>query len=454
MGVGITFGTPTGGAGFDVASTVTSILAIESGVESPWKAHLASLQAQDSAFTTLGTQLSALSTSLSSLTNFDGLFASKQGSSSDTDVVSLTSASSTAVAGSHTIVVNSLAQTSSDFSSEIAAAGDTLSGSLTIGIGTANRTITLGTGNNTLTSLAASINAGTYGVTASVISDTNGSRLSLVSNTSGAAGQLTITSNLTDTTTSNTVSFTQGQAGANASLSVDGLATTSASNTVTGAIPGVTFQLLEASPATSVQVQITNDNSSIETAVQGFATAYNAILASIKTQEGNDATGAAEPLYGDPALSLVQTQLSQALFAGSASGSVSNITQIGLTVGADGTLSLDTDTLDAKLDSSYSDVEGFFQATGSFGESLSATLNNLGTTSTTGAISLSLAQNATVEQGINTDITNKDAELATEKTTLTAELNTANQELQAIPSQLNEINELYSAFTGYNTGNG
>ena len=452
MAVGITFGTPTGGAGFNVASTVTSILAIESAVETPWKASLASLQAQDTAFTTLGTQLSALSTSLSSLTNFDGLFAAKQGSSSDTDVVSLTSASTTAVAGSHTIVVNSLAQTSSFFSGEVASPADTLSGSLSIGIGTANRTITIGTSNNTLTSLAAAINSGTYGVTASVISDTNGSRLSLVSNTSGTAGQLTISSSLSDTTKSSPVAFTQGQAGANASLSVDGLATTSASNTVTNAIPGVTFQLLEASPATSVQVQITNDNSSIETAVQTFATAYNAILSTIKTQEGNDSTGAAEPLYGNPTLSLLQTQLSQALFAGSTSGTVSNITQLGLTVAADGTLSVNTDTLDAKLNSSYSDVEGFFQATGSFGESLSATLNNLGTTDTTGAIALSLTQNATEEYGINTDISTKESAIAAEKTSLTAELNTANEELQAIPEQLNEINELYSAFTGYNSG--
>ena len=454
MAVGISFGSPTGGAGFDVAATVTSILAIESGVETPYKASLASLQAQDSAFTAIGTQLSALSTSLASLTNFDGLFAAKEGSSSSPDILSLTSAGTTAVAGSHTVVVNSLASTSSEYSGRLTAAGDTLSGSLKIQLGQRNATITVGSGSNTLASLASTINRGSYGVTASVVTDTNGSRLSLVSNTSGAAGQITLVSNLTDATTSTAIGFTQGQPGQDASLTVDGLATTSASNTVTSAIPGVTFQLLEASPATSIQVQITNDNSSIETAVQGFATAYNAILASIKTQEGNDATGAAEPLYGNPTLALLQTQLSQALFAGAPNGSVSNISQLGLTVAADGTLSVDTDTLDAKLDANYSDVEGFFQAAGSFGESLTATLNNLGTSSTTGAISLSLGENATEEQGLNANIATKEAQLATEKTSLTAELNIANQELQAIPEQLNEINELYSAFTGYNTGNG
>ena len=50
---------------------------------------------------------------------------------------------------------------------------------------------------------------------------------------------------------------------------------------------------------------------------------------------------------------------------------------------------------------------------------------------------------------LNTDITNENAVLATQKTQLTDELNTANEILQSIPSQLNEVNEMYSAITGY-----
>jgi flagellar hook-associated protein 2 len=453
--VGLSFGSATSGQGFDVASTVTSILAIQSGVETPWKAQLASLQAQDTAFTAIGTQLSTLSTSLASLTNFDGLFAAKQGSSSNTNVLTLTSASTTAVAGSHTIVVNNLAQTSSYYSDTIGAATDTLSGSLTLQIGSGTaQTIPLGSSNNTLTSLAAAINQGSYGVTANVVTDTTGARLSFVSKTGGTGGQITLTSNLTDTTTSNSaVGFTVGQTGVDASLTVDGLTTTSATNTVTNAIPGVTFQLLSAPLNTPVQVQITNDNSDIESAVQGVVTAYNAIVASIKTQEGKDSTGAAEPLYADPTLALLQTQLSQALFSGSASGSIKNISQLGLSVQADGTLSLDTDTLDAALNSNYSDVEGFFQQSGSFGENLTATLNNLGSSSTTGAISLALQQNATSEQGLNDNITNEESLIATERVSLTAELNLANQELQSIPAQIDAQNKLYNAFTGYSNGN-
>ncbi len=452
--VGLSFGSATSGQGFDVASTVTSILAIESGVETPWKAQLSNLQAQDAAFSAIGTQLSTLSSALASLTNFDGLFASKQGSSSNTNVLSLTSASTNAVAGSHTIVVNNLAQTSSYYSGQVGSASDTLSGSLTLQIGSGTaQTITLDSSNNTLTSLAAAINQGSYGVTANVVTDTTGARLSFVSKTGGAGGQITLNSNLTDTTTASAVSFTVGQQGVDASLTVDGLTTTSASNTVTNAIPGVTFQLLSAPLNTPVQVQITNDNSSIESAVQSVVTAYNAIVASIKTQEGKDSTGAAEPLYADPTLALLQTQLSQALFGGAASGSVKNITQLGLSVQTDGTLALDTDTLDSALNSNYSDVEGFFQQAGGFGQSLTTTLNSLGNATTTGAISLALAQNATNEQGLTDNIADEETLIATERVSLTAELNLANQLLQSIPSQIEAQNKLYNAFTGYSSGN-
>ena len=449
--VGLSFGSATSGAGFDVATTVTSILAIEQGIETPWKTQLTSLQAKDTAFTTLGTGLSALSTALSALTNFDGVLAAKEGSSSDTNVLTLNSASSSAVAGSHTVVVTSLASTSSQYSGELANASDLLGGSISLQVGSGTaQTITLDSTNNTLQTLATAINSGSYGVTASVVSDTKGSRLSLVSNTSGAAGALTVGGSLSDQTTSSAVGFSVGTEGADAQLTVDGLATTSASNTVTGAIPGVTFQLLSAAPSTTLQIQITNDNASVETAVQSFVTAYNSVASTVATQEGKDASGNAEPLFGDPTLSLVQSQLAAALSDGAASGSISNIAQLGLSLGQTGQLTLDTSTLDSALNANYGDVTGFLQNANSFGQNFNSVLNGLSSTGTTGAVYLALQQDSTEETGLNANVTAEDARIATDKTTLTTQLNTANQILQSIPSQLNEVNELYSSLSGYN----
>jgi len=56
--VGLSFGSPTSGAGFDVSSTVASIVSNLQNVETPWKSELTSLQAQDTAISSLGSLLS------------------------------------------------------------------------------------------------------------------------------------------------------------------------------------------------------------------------------------------------------------------------------------------------------------------------------------------------------------------------------------------------------------
>jgi flagellar hook-associated protein 2 len=672
--VGINFGAATSGTGFDVATTVASVVANLTAVETPWTTQLTSLKADDTALTSIGTDLSALSTSLTALTDFEGVMSEKEGSSSDSNVLTLTSASSTASAGDHTVVVTQLAQTASDYSDSITST-DTISGALTIQVGTGTPTtipVVSGT-SDTLATYAAAINLAGIGVTASIISDTSGSRLSLVSDTSGAGGALTITtggtgidsvastatvaatstltlgaatnelsgtfsyaigggtavaidlgttplsltataaalnadtgfsaslvasvsgsslvitggtgaagsasidttgSSLTttvpsttgttaaavsvdptssipatntftfgaatdelsgtfsyaigggaaatvnlgttplsltataaalnadtgfsasltatvsgsslvitgaedstgaasiDTTAStlttttptltyasladvttpaSTLNINTGLTAQDASLTVDGITGDYASNTVSTAIPGVTFQLLSKS-STPVQVEIVNDTTDVETAFSTFVAAYNTVLGDLTTQEGNTSTGTSEPLYGNSIISTLQSALSLALTTGTASGSVSNLYELGISVSNTGTLSLDNSTLDSILNSNYSDVVGFMQNSGSFGQALTTTLDYLGSTSPMGAITLALAADTTQETTFNADITAQNTLIATQQASLTTELNTANQLLQAIPQQLDEMNELYSAMTGYDTG--
>ncbi len=98
-------------------------------------------------------------------------------------------------------------------------------------------------------------------------------------------------------------------------LTIDGVPLTSASNTVTNLIPGVTFQLLAPSALGSggslepVQVVISNDNTGVESAVNQFVTDYNSLISAVNTQEGRDSSGNAEPLFGSPTLSLLQQEL-------------------------------------------------------------------------------------------------------------------------------------------------
>jgi flagellar hook-associated protein 2 len=554
--VGISFGSPTSGQGFDVSSTVSQIIANLQAVETPWNTQLSALQTQDTALTSIGTDLSTLSSALEPLTDFSGVLSQKEGSSSDTDVLSLTSAASDAAAGSYTVTVNDLAQTSSYYSTAIATS-DVLGtgGTLVLSIGGVAQTITINSSNDSLATLAAAINAGDYGVTASVITTGTGEELSLVSNTSGAAGQITVGGSLTDSTTGSAVSFTQGQSGQDASLTVDGVPVTSASNTITGAIPGVTFQLVSAAPDTAVQVEITNDNSSVESAVSSFVSAYNTVIGDLNTQEGDDASGNPEPLFGNPTIATLQEDLQSALtfnqaanavgttssistsdtlagslsiavgggsattvsvpsggtlsslatainsanlgvtasvitagtaatlsltdatsgsagaitvnaanlpdsttgsavtFGSSQSNAITSLTQLGISVNNDGTLSLDNDTLDSILDSNYQDVINFLEPSGgytSFGGNFTNVLNNLGTGDPDDVLSLALSTDSSNESQLNTNISNENAYISAQQSQLTTELNEANYTLEAIPTQIDEINELYSAFTGYN----
>jgi len=102
--VGLNFGSPTSGQGFDVSATVGQIVTNLQLVEKPWKDQLTALQSKDTALSSLGTQLSALTSDLQALTDFNGTMAYKTGSSSNTDVLHLSSASANAVAGTHTVV--------------------------------------------------------------------------------------------------------------------------------------------------------------------------------------------------------------------------------------------------------------------------------------------------------------------------------------------------------------
>lgn len=563
--VGLNFGSATSGQGFDVPATVTSIVTNLQKVEQPWKDQLDSLQSQDTALSNLGTSLSTLSTDLSQLTDFTGTLAQKTGSSSDTGVLQLNSASSSAVAGSHTVAVTALAQTSSGYLTPVSSASEPLSGAIDITVGSGiKHTITLGSSNGTLSGLAAAINQAGIGVNASVLTDSNGSRLSLVSGKSGAGGSLAVSSSIVDTGNGNAaLSFKNMIPGTDAKLTVDGVYLTSASNTVANLIPGVTFQLLSVSPTGSdgnpvaAQVIIGNNNSGVESAVAAVVKDYNALVSAINVQQGNDSSGKAEPLFGSPTLSLLQQQLMSALHAQNPAGTLQSVSSgsgvtltgsvtiqvgssqqqtiavpnsdnslqgladainaaglgatasvitqhgqstlafytqtagttlsvnsnlveqatdtngqassttlgyssssdipslscLGITVSksADGTLSLDASALDAALNSDFSSVVGFFQGANSWGQSFAQILSNAGSTSSTGTLKLAMNSNSTIEKGLNQNISNQDARIDTQKKKLTDELNKANQILQALPSQLQGFNQLYSAISGYNT---
>jgi flagellar hook-associated protein 2 len=77
-------------------------------------------------------------------------------------------------------------------------------------------------------------------------------------------------------------------------------------------------------------------------------------------------------------------------------------------------------------------------------------LDNAGTSSSTGILKLAENANSSTESTLNAEISREDTYISQQQSSLTKELNSANQTLQEIPTEISEINELYSAITGYN----
>jgi flagellar hook-associated protein 2 len=119
-------------------------------------------------------------------------------------------------------------------------------------------------------------------------------------------------------------------------------------------------------------------------------------------------------------------------------------------VNNDGSVTFDATSLDSVLNADYSSVVGFFQNSNGWGQAFSAMLTNAGTGSATGILSLASGSNSNIESTLNADISKENSLISAQQTSLTAELNSANEIMQELPSQIQGVNELYSAITGYN----
>lgn len=213
------------------------------------------------------------------------------------------------------------------------------------------------------------------------------------------------------------------------------------------------FSFSVAVPSTGVQVEITNNNSDVTTALNSFVTAYNKVIGDLNTEESNTSSGNPEPLFGNPVVATIQEDLQLAVSFIQSGNAISSITQLGISTNNDGSLSLNTDTLNNALNSNYQAVVNFFQPDGTsttFGANLTSAVGNLGNSAPYGPVYLALQQDSSQESSLNTSIGNEDTLINTQKAQFTTELNLANYELEQIPSALNQVNEIYSAITGYN----
>lgn len=357
------------GSGLD-ETLLAKLMAVESQPLTAITKKISSVNTKISAYGTLSSLLSTLRDKANALSTENKL-AAFSASSSDTDIFSAT-ASGTASGGSYAINVQQLA-TAHKLSSATAIAGDSTavvnsSGSaqtlsLQVAGATSPTVISIANG-STLGDLRDAINSSSSGVKATIITGQNAttgdteSRLILTASDTGKA--VTVNSTISDLNSFNTL-----QAAQPAKLTIDGQNITSTSNTITSAINGLSIELKTAGSAT---LTVARDQSAAETAINEFVTAYNALNSKARSLTAYDANNkTANTLTGDSTTRNIQSQLSSLLIniPGSSSGTYSYLADLGISVGKDGSLSVDSSKLSTAIDTDFSSVSNVLNRLGS-----------------------------------------------------------------------------------------
>lgn len=382
------------GSGIDINGLLEQIVQAE---RTPTENRLnfleAKAQAEISAFGSLKGAVNSFRTSLNSLKTSSG-FSVNNVSVGDNNLLTAT-ASSIATNGSYSVEVESLAQSHSlatvAFDSLDTVIG---SGTLTFNFGTTDYTagtdtytsftanpdktsksIEITNANNTVGGLRDAINNADIGVSATIVDDGTGFKLLITSQDSGLDNSLEITVDEgggaadTDLTGLSQLAFNSAAtnvdetlAASDAVVKINGLQITRDSNTISGAIHGVTLNLKSAAIGTPTQVSISRDNSNAENNISNFVTKYNELVTGIGalTKYGGE-DGESGLLLGDSTTRTILSQVRRELGTSIPNGSNYNsLSAIGITTQRDGTLKIDSSALKSALTNDFDTVSKMF----------------------------------------------------------------------------------------------
>lgn len=222
------------------------------------------------------------------------------------------------------------------------------------------------------------INSASAGVTAEVIDGTSGKQLVLTSDAGGSNQFIELSGSAAPSNTrSDPVepadTFTQTHAALGATFTLNGVAVSSATNTVTTAIDGITLNLLKGpeAPATSLSTTLTisKDNTSLTTGVNALVKAINDFQSTARNLGSYDATSKkAGTLNGDSTLRTAQNSFRSALGevpSALAGASLQRLSDIGVSLQKDGTLTVDAAKLSTAIGKDLNGVANLVAAYGS-----------------------------------------------------------------------------------------
>ena len=356
------------GSGLNVSQIVTALMDAEKGPLNSINKSISTDNAQISAYGSISSQISSFQSAIAGLITPSTIKATTA-SSSSASVLSVSN-DGTALAGEYKITNVTLASPQV-ITSNIS---DTAYTSINSSIGT--------TGSITISGTTITPTSYTVAGLVEAINNANISGVSATITNLGTSAapdyQIRIV-NTTDTAATITLSagndftglaFTSDDAVAG-SLTINGTTVSRSSNTITDLVPGLTINLVGTGNST---ITVAQDNSALSSKISGFVTAFNALDKSLKDISSYDATakkGAA--LYGDSAINSLRREIrsiiTSTLGVDSAT-SYNRLSQVGINFKTDGTLSLDSTTLNTAISGNFNKVAKLFSGTGVSTDSL------------------------------------------------------------------------------------
>jgi flagellar hook-associated protein 2 len=435
------------GSGIDVQSLISGLVAASSGPLDALQTQQSSTQSAISTLSDVGTAMSALQTAVTALSTPQDVGSYTATTSSQAIAAS---ASGTALPGNYSLTVSQLAQEqrtySNTFSSASAALGQ--SGTLSLQVGTGTAASIQIDSTDSLDQIANKINSAGLRVTASTFFDGTNYRLQIRGLDSGASNNITINQSGFDLGLSDAANTVQNAQ--NSIIQLDGFSIQRATNQVVGAIQGVTLALTQVS-STPVNVQVASDPQGLETKLQAIATAYNTVISQVNAAAGTSKAAATNPILAwDTTLRSISTRLSDTLQTAFGTGTYSMLGSIGLGLQADGTLALDTGTLEAALSADPTSVTKLLAGTnGTDGAmaSLSSAIDSFNETGT-GMLSVEESSMQDTVTDLSTRITDEQSRLADYQTMLQAQFDSMNTLVAGNNSDMNYLTRLYSSSSG------
>lgn len=361
------------GSGLDIAGIVDQLVAAE---RAPAGNRLdANAARANTELSAIGKLKSALATFREALANLADLDEFQQRTVDfDTEGVFSAATTSAAAPGFYDIEVVALATNhklaSQAFVDTATAIG---TGTLSITVGGATSDIEILDGANTLADIRTAINEAedNPGVIATIVTAEDGAHLIVTSRDTGVSEEISILASGGDAglavfdwdAATGTGSMNEIQAAADAQIDVDGFKINSGSNSIAGAIEGVTLDLESAAPGSPVRMTVGLDNNAAEQSVDKFVDAYNEVLGTISELTAFDTeTQIAGPLLGDATTRGIKSSLRRELTAvvPDTGAIFSTLAEIGITTESNGTIELDSEKLSAAISSDFDAVGRLF----------------------------------------------------------------------------------------------